>query len=194
MLLAAIEKTLLLTWNLEPVGLDVKLISGQTYGQLKQKYLEELYKLSQEEQYLVYKDLITFEDSVYAYPVYDEIWTMALALNQSIPDLTMEDISPSDIPFGNLNAIDTIEKQLKRVSFQGAAGYIKFNSHHETQSLVNIIRIINGEEVVIRSYELQELTLSSNVTGDLPSDNFENVYQKIHKAVIIYCVDHTIQS
>ena len=108
-LLAAIEKALLLTWNLEPVGLDVELISGKTYGQLKEEYLQELYKLSQEEEYMMYKDLITFEDQVYAYAMYDEIWALALALNQSIPELAEKNVSLSDIAFGGSNSIDTIE-------------------------------------------------------------------------------------
>ena len=65
---------------------------------------------------------------------------------------------------------------LKNISFQGAAGYIKFDSNHEAASLINIIQIQRGQPVLVGVYNPNEdnLTITDlNLLSTVPADQLK---------------------
>ena len=65
---------------------------------------------------------------------------------------------------------------LKNISFQGAAGYIKFDSNHEAGSSVNIFQIQGGQPVLVGVYNPNEdnLTITDlNLLSTVPADQLK---------------------
>jgi len=79
----------------------------------------------------------------------NEVNSLALALNRSLETLKMLNISLADYRFGQTTITNAIAENFDHVTFQGAAGYIKFNSYQEAGSSVNIFQIQSGHPVLV---------------------------------------------
>ena len=155
----AIEGILMLSYQLQPDNLNVKLISGITYNE----YLQNLHE--------------TLNNSnPYANVLYDSVWTFALALNKSVfQDNLMSRNSKSNIELIK----KTVKKELPKVSFNGTLGNINFGSDQEVRRTVNIFHVKNDTTVPIGYYKPVQklLTLDSKLIGPIPSDELERLYQ-----------------
>ena len=147
--LKAMESVILFKWQLVPDDLNTIVYSGKTIAELDDLYFEELESLIQEDQYKKYADRFSHKRQPWAFPLYDEIWAFALALNESLPYLETLNLSLTEYHFGNKNTTQTIESYLATLSFKGAVGQISFDAQHEAQTPVNIYQIRNGMEELI---------------------------------------------
>ena len=186
-ILTAMENVILLQWQLIPDDTSKTVYSGKTIKELQALYTEELRSLSQEEQYSKYADEINFEDEQpWAYPLYDEVWAIALALNKSLPDLEDKGLNLADYRFGNSLVTDTVEEHLAMLSFEGAVGRIIFDSYHETLTTLKIFQIRNGTEKQIGRYsKLEGLILYNASDIQVADDEFEEEYVQVSLAVRI---------
>jgi len=158
-----------------------RLVSGWTYEEYHDEYLQRLTEFAN-------VTGMQLQDNSYANVLHDEVWSLALALNRSLETLTMLNISLADYGFGQTTITNAIAESLSKVSFQGAAGYIKFNSYQEAGSSVNIFQIQSGHPVLVGVYNPNDndLTLdNSQLLSAILADHFETVYKVLPQWLMI---------
>ena len=167
----ALENVILLQYRKDPNDLNSTLVSGQTYSE----YQREYQRLRGN----------TANQSVCANALHDSVWAFALALNQSLENLTAEDLQHYGL--GNSNLTSVITNNMQMVNFSGATGQIHFNEFHESDMEVHIFQIQSGEAVHIGSYNpmSQNLTLHLQPSEAIPEDDFEIIRLKLHPALPI---------
>ena len=168
----ALENSIFLQYRKDPKDLNSTLVSGQTYSQYQHEYQQRLRGN-------------TTNQSVFANALHDSVWAFALALNQSLENLTTEDLQHYGL--GNRNLTSIIEDNMQMVNFSGATGQIYFNEFHESNTEVNLFQIQSGEAVQIGSYDplSQNLTLHLQPSEAIPKDDFETTRLKLHPALPI---------
>ena len=168
----ALENTILLQYRKDPNDLNSTLVSGQTYSEYQREYQQRLRGN-------------TANQPVAANALHDSVWAFALALNQSLENLTTEDLQHYRLEKRNLTSI--IANNVKMISFSGATGQIHFNEFHESDTEVHIFQIQSGEAVHIGSYDpmSQNLTLHLQPSEVIPEDDFGKTRLKLHPALPI---------
>ena len=167
----ALENSILLQYRKDPKDLNSTLVSGQTYSEYQHEYQQRLKGN-------------TTNQSVCANALHDSVWAFALALNQSLENLTTEDLQHYGL--GNRNLTSIIEDNMQMVNFSGATGQIYFNEFHESNTEVHMFQVQSGKAVQIGSYDplSQNLTLHS-YSEPIPKDDFETTRLKLHPALPI---------
>ena len=148
-LLPALENVTLLHIPLQGRDLEDVLVSGRTYREYLDEYNSEVAALSEEDEFQQYLTDFTFVNNPFANPMYDEVWSLALAINSSLPELETKHLSLQDYEYNNIEITDNIEDHLKNVSFAGAVADISFTDNRETVTPVDIFHIRNGSTVKI---------------------------------------------
>ena len=168
----ALENSILVQYRKDPNDLNSTLVSGQTYSEYQREYQQRLRGN-------------TANPSVCANALHDSVWAFALALNQSLENLTAEDLQHYRL--GNSNLTSVITNNMQMVNFSGATGQIHFNEFHESDTEVHIFQIQSGEAVHIGSYNpmSQNLTLHLQPSEAIPEDDFEIIRLKLHPALPI---------
>ena len=169
-MIQAMEGVFLLQYRIY-VENNEELYSGWTYKQYRQSYTDKL-----REKAVNRTDKV--EENNYANTLYDQVWAFALALNNSLPNVTSQNLSFDNYRLGNTESItDIIKAEISRLDFQGATGRIKFDESQSIPSSVDIIQVQNGEAVLIGIYD----PFYSNITRqkfpeNIPDDTFQTVY------------------
>ena len=168
----ALENSILLQYRKDPKDLNSTLVSGQTYSEYQHEYQQRLRGN-------------TTNQSVCANALHDSVWAFALALNQSLENLTTEDLQHYGL--GNRNLTSIIVSNIQKISFSGTTGQINFNEFHEPDTEVHIFQMQSGEAVQIGSYNplSQNLTLQLQHSEVIPEDDFEKIRLKLHPALPI---------
>ena len=170
-LLHAMEGVILMDYRLY-VDDDTTLFSGWSYDEFRGRYADELDEFASEINE-------TLSVNLYANSFYDQVWTFALALNNSIPLIGSKNFSLSDYTIGNTREISSIFRhELMNLSFQGASGWIKFNKENEIPSFVNIFQVINGTPTLVAIYNpiMQNVTFLRDIQENIPDDMFDTIY------------------
>ena len=113
----------------------------------------------------------------YANVLYDQIWAFAFAINNSLSKIqtNMNSSSKDNVNYSpHIRSILT--QELKNISFQGASGNIQFNENQEVLTMIDIIQVRNGTQVIIGEYNphTENLTFKSNFSRDkIPDGSFE---------------------
>ena len=146
---------------------DTVLVSGETFSTFRNRTDEDT-KLIEEQ----YKHC-NLTPSVFANTWYDQVWAIALAVNNSLPVLENRNLSIDNYTIGQPEITDVIEEQMANLSFQGAGGWVEFNKHRSVSALVEVYWISgNGTEKEVGLYKPMN---SSNFhvavsPNDLPND------------------------
>ena len=172
-MIKAMEGVFLLQYRIY-VENDVELYSGWTYKEYKQRYSEKLW-----EEAVNRTDKV--KENIYANSQYDQVWAFALALNNSLPNISLQNLSFNDYGIGNNSVTgsisDIIEAELSRVDFQGATGRILFDKNRSIPSFVDIMQIQNGEEVLVGVYDPFHKNIThQNFPDGIPGDTFQTIY------------------
>ena len=181
----ALEGSFLLQYRLHAEPHDT-LVSGWTYEEYHENYLMRLAELAE-------ATGMQLQNNSYANVLYDEVWAIALALNNSLETLKSLNLTLTDYGLGQSIITDTIANKLESISFQGATGYIEFDSNQEAGSSINIFQVQRGQPVLVGMYNPNEnnLTITDlNLLSTVPADQFEVVYEVLPQwlMVIIFCI------
>lgn len=142
----AMQGILFINYNLT-ADEETMLDSNMTYGEFHRSYASRVKK----KQSALNMSLNTTNS--YANVMYDQIWAFALAVQGSLQKIRDEGINLGDIQLHQSHFIaDTLRNKIRNVSFQGASGYISFNSDIEEKSLVKIFQVLNNTEVLMGEY------------------------------------------
>ena len=107
---------------------DTVLVSGETFAGLGLKHSEDIKLIEQH-----YKHY-NLTPSVFASYWYDQVWAIALAVNNSLPVLENRNLSIDNYTIGQHEITDVIEEQMANLSFQGAGGWVEFNQYHSVST------------------------------------------------------------
>lgn len=184
-LLGALENVILLEVQLQQEDLEAVLVSGITFKEFRKLYTQRLSDLIEEPIYQEYANE-TVSDNVYANAMYDEMWAFSLALNNSQQEIESKNMSFEGYQFGNLDITNLVEKELQKLSFDGAGGTISFDTDQEAQTTVRILQVRNGTTSLLGMYdsESNQVTLYSSVE-DFPLDEFEIRYALLPISVTV---------
>ena len=118
--------------------------------------------------------------SLKANAIYDAVWVMAFALNDTLVDLN---ISLTDIDLGSGVLAESVRRRLLKTSILGTTGSIKFdNIGFNKQIVLNIYQYSKAEAKKIAVYANEMLTFSPNVSHTfIPS--FDKHYKQINLGV-----------
>ena len=108
-MIQAMEGVFLLQYRIYVENND-KLDSGWTYEEYRQRYTDKLW-----EEAVNRTDKV--EENDYANALYGQVWAFALALNNSLPNVTSQNLSFDDYRLGNTESItDIIKAELSRLA------------------------------------------------------------------------------
>ena len=142
----AMEGFLFSHTKLDLVDNSTVLVSGTTYKEYFEKYQEKANRYTPR--------------TIWANPAYDAIWSLALALNISIPKLNSIGLNLSDYTYGHQDATNIIRDEVVRLKFHGASGNISFdNKTGYTSSTVALHQLIDNASLIIGYYSNSELKI-----------------------------------
>ena len=170
-MLAAMEGIFMLDYR-PYVNDDTCLFSGWTYSEFRQRYADKLNAFANQ------LDMNLTENN-YANYFYDQVWTYALAINNSLPFIYSQNLSFSDRNSVNTVTIShVLQHQLLNLSFQGASGWIQFDENYEIPSFVDVFQIQNGTLKRIAIYDpfTMNFSLKENFPQEIPGDTFDTFY------------------
>ena len=113
---------------------------------------------------------------------YDIVWAIALAVNDSLPELKNRNRSIDDYTIGQSEITAVIEKNLKNLKFEGASGWIEFNQYRSVSIPMRVYLVLENETYKqVRLYDpLHPLDFRLDInSSDLPSDTVPRVYEYI---------------
>ena len=120
----------------------------------------------------------------WANPVYDGVWSLALALNNSIPRLSDIGLDLVDYMYGHREATDIIRDEVFRLGFDGASGRIAYsNETGYAQAAAYLYQVVNHKYSLVGYYSegTQQLLLVQDT--NFVDNSFESVELVIHPAL-----------
>ncbi|CAI8051035.1 hypothetical protein GBAR_LOCUS27986, partial [Geodia barretti] len=144
------------------------MVSGVTYSEYFQQY----------------KEKVNGSTTEWANPTYDGVWSLALALNNSIPRLNEIGLDLVDYTYGHREATDIIRDEVLKLHFQGASGHISFSQDTGfTSGSIPLHQVMDGTSVPIGNYkeETEELVIFGD--GEFVEGSFELTELVIHPAL-----------
>ena len=163
-----------------PGNKSTTLLSGDSLDEIETKYDNDFKEVSKE--YPLYN--IT-QSMFLTHHMYDQVWALGLALNNSLPVLANRNLSIDSYTIQQHEITNVIEQQLANLSFQGASGWIEFNEYRSISTPVEIFWILkNGTEKLVGIYNpLNSVDLYVNI--EIPSDTLPKIYYLIPLPVAI---------
>ena len=152
---------------------DTYLVSNQTFSQYSAKF-RALYKKQLQPIFNFSSESIIVETHYY-----DQVWAIALAVNDSLAELKNRNLSIDNYTIGQPAITAVIEEQLKNLRFQGASGWIEFNQYRSVSTPIEVFWILdNGHFKQVGIYNSLDFHVNIN-SSDLPSDTVPRVYEYI---------------
>lgn len=182
-LMQATQNAILLRFQYEQKDSMKELVTGTTYKSYLLHYMRILNNSDG-----------TIKHNPYANTMHDSVWAFALALNQSLDSILRYNMTVMDFvnEFGREQLTNSIEDNLRSLSFEGVSGHIQFNDHYDIEALVNITLVgSNGVEMIIGHYDQSSSRIFLNKTlipFNLPPDKLPNIYNQIPIPAIVSLV------
>ena len=112
-------------------------------------------------------------DNVYANVMYDQIWAFALALHNSL-ELLEEALENLQLQQQTQEFASILQIALSNISFEGASGFVNFDSDMQERGVVKISQAINSTAELVGVYTQDTRTLKLlREVAPLPDDRFE---------------------
>ena len=136
------------------------------------------------------------QQNVFNLVLHDQLWTLALAINKSLPELKIRNLSIDNYNIGQNEITRVIEQQLANLSFQGASGWIEFNQYRSVSSPVEISWVFrNGSGKIVGVYNpLKPLDFRVHL-GDLSSHtqlSNQMSYMSLPMAILLYILSGAV--
>ena len=169
----------------------VRLVSNEHYSDLIKKFNEDLKKLN-----MIFNRTNTVLHLTFGSYLYDQVWSLALALNRSLPILEKRNLSIDNYGIGQHSITAIIEEQMANLSFQGAGGWVNFNQYRSVSTPVDIIWVLdkNGTQEHVGVYNpllsgnSLHVELNASSTISLPKDSLDKEFALIpfYMTILIY--------
>ena len=160
--------SLLLKQIFEPQNDSLMLVSQVMYGKFRDMFVNKLtFALDRHNSRKVNSTL-----KLASY-LYDQVWAIALAVNNSFPVLENKKLSFDNYTIGQHEITDVIEEQIAKLKFQGASGLIEFNQNRSVTTPVQVFWVFaNGTDKHVGTLDPLNSTnfLVELNSIDLPND------------------------
>ena len=171
-------------FDLEDTNATFTNASGLHYSNYQRKYFERLNETRSE----YYSSRDDLGDILYAGLLYDQVWALALALDDAV---TRHNVSLHDYNYSQYGVTDIIEESLSRVSFKGATGHIMFSKEREVFTPVSIYQVNSmsaDPHLLIGYYDSQYRIINITNPVPLPNDNIKTNVKSLSlpAAVVLY--------
>ena len=127
---------------------------------------------------------------------HDEMWALALAINNSLPILKSKNLSIDSYKIGKHETTSVIAEELAKLNFQGASGHVKFTNRHVPRELkikqVNrsLLQKIGSYSPCIKpdnvTYKLYLSIDSRSIPDDVPVVDYIHVLTSSFEAIVFY--------
>ena len=168
---------------------QTELVSGETFATFNEKHREDLGLLERTH------NITGLNPSSFARYWYDQVWAIALAINNSLPVLESRNLSIDEYTIGQHEITAIIEQEMAKLRFQGAGGWVEFNKYHSvsTPVVVEVFQILdNGTQKRVGLYDHSNASaFHVNISAsDLPKDRLIRQYTyyliPVPVAIILY--------
>ena len=160
--------SLLLKQTYEPQNDSLMLISKVMYREFKDMFVNNLTFASDR----CNSRKINSTLNLASY-LHDQVWAIALAVNNSFPVLEGRKLSIDNYTIGQHEITDVIEEQIAKLKFQGASGWIEFNQNRSVSTPVQVFWVFeNGTDKHVGTFDPLNSTnfLVQLNSIDLPND------------------------
>ena len=153
--------------------------TGEEYTHFEAKYSQEVDRVKNDyfKSHGVQPQLL--ESIVPATVLYDQLWSLALAINRSLPELERIDMSLTHYYTTQQQVVHIIENHLSNLSFQGASGHIQFDSKRGVSTPIHFfVSSESGQVRRVGVYDPQntaDFYIDIN-SSDLPSNHLPIQY------------------
>jgi len=171
--------------NIGTGELKISPIAGPTkFGKTPQ----ELYS-----NYLVRLNASGYQENTFASYGYDAAWTCALTLNASIDILEQQNLTLNDFNYSRSNVRKVFVDIMKRISFAGMSGQVKFDSNHDRITKLEVRQIQENTERRVAFYDMENDALEEDGTsnykwdgGKVPVDGLriQEKFEGVHLAIL----------
>ena len=129
---------------------------------------------------------MSIRDITFAGYLYDQLWALGLAINNTLPVLQSHNISIDTIGQHQLTAM--IEDQLTKLSYQGASGWVEFNQYRSVSTPINVFWTLdNGTERRVGVYNPLDPS-NFHVDIDLSFGNRPDFLIPPAVGIVLFCV------
>ena len=178
------------------VALDneqTELVSGETFATFNEKHREDLELLEKTH------NITGLNPSSFARYWYDQVWAIALAINNSLPVLESKNLSIDEYTIGQHEITAIIEQEMAKLRFQGAGGWVEFNNYHSvsTPVEVEVFQILdNGTQERVGLYDHSNASgFHVNISAsNLPKDRLIRQYTYYLIPVFVAIILYTLTS
>ena len=153
--------------------------TGEEYSHFEAKYSQEVDRVKRD--YFKFHGVQPqlLESIVPATVVYDQLWSLALAINRSLPELERIDMSLTHYYTTQQQVVHIIENHLSNLSFQGASGHIQFDSKRGVSTPVHFF--VSSESGQVRRVGVYDPKNTADFhidinSSDLPRDRLPIQY------------------
>ena len=153
--------------------------TGEEYTHFEAKYSQEADRVKRDyfESHRVQPHLLDSPDE--ATVLYDQLWSLALAINRSLPELERINMSLTHYTTHQQQVTHIIENHLSNLSFQGASGHVQFDSKRGVSTPVDLfVSSESGQVRRVGVYDHRNTTdfhIDIN-SSDLPRDHLPIQY------------------
>ena len=165
---------------------NITEVSGrviQEYFSVYQKHYRDIQK-----DFNFSGNLASDSGSAYSTILFDQVWSYAHALNQSLPQLQSGNLSLANYTNGNKMIAEIVEDQLSKLNIKGLNGKIRFNRKRVVPSTIQI-EIVRNESAISHTllgiYTDSSLQKCLNLTpSDVPADCCDLQFITVHTSVV----------
>ena len=155
-----LKDNLLVVHRVKNVNVNSPLVSEHTYNDIYQHYLRKLNSTLND------NSAHSLTPDVRAAITYDAVWALTMAINTTLTNLKGS-INISNVQYGNKIFANEIKRSLAKIAFNGASGYIKFDSmsgyvnrivdivHINSSIGVNVVGFFDGRGISITNNDSQ---------------------------------------
>ena len=153
--------------------------TGEEYSHFEAKYSQEADRVKRDyfKSHGVQPQLL--DTTVPSTVLYDQLWSLALAINRSLPELERINMSLTHYTTHQQQVTDIIENHLSNLSFQGASGHVQFDSKRGVSTPVELfVSSKSGQVRRVGVYDPQntaDFHIDIN-SSDLPRDRLPIQY------------------
>ena len=153
--------------------------TGEEYIHFEAKYRQEVDRVKSDyfKSHGVQPQLL--DTTVLATVLYDQLWSLALAINRSLPELERINMSLTHYTTHQQQVTHIIENHLSNLSFQGASGHVQFDSKRGVSTPVHFfVSSESGQVRRVGVYDPQntaDFHIDIN-SSDLPRDRLPIEY------------------
>ena len=168
--------------------------TGDHFRTFEENYWKELNSVRNDYQNTITTLSVSVNgDLQYASVLYNQVYAISYALNDSLLKLKANNIQLEEYKYGQPQVTSIIEESLEKVMFKGFTSYVKFDKYKQVAIPINVYQVIDGNSTVIGIVSKPEnitetfgLQFDSRLDDEVPTN-----YQTIDLAltgIMVMCI------